>query len=385
MQPVTSPRFPFCEQKNNHVMFSITPGKPDTRQMRPVGLDTRKRVKFVSKSHNNSAYTALNLLRNRVGKIHPPQLGRQRAVEKECSAFQKAVLKVPQSMDSMAHQVDNPLIKDILPTMTKNRVPAFIEMINQLAAIFSDEDKKKFQEVIDWIKKFDQQTKFDNLNDYLHHENFGKRLQVYLNFLTKNHVDPRMKFEQEGQLGFENEKVKDWDKLAVRDKCCLAHMYALELVADMHGFSKTHWNPSVHIDIEVLIEQLTQYGPLVVLGSFGQMHYINPPTEAKQTIEDRIQGCKRKIFYWPKNSPCKEENSPMVAMIIIGAKTETIKGEKTELVYYIDPEDGSDPAQIENQKIYMMSYRNLRENIANWRGIRNSSSGKGGWGYHPPQ
>jgi hypothetical protein len=380
MQPASNSRFPLSSHSQTHIILSIPPGKPDTAQVRPCGPDTRKRVKLTIKTHNNSVLNAINLLRDRIGKIHPPELVRQREIERLCKGFEKEMMCLRGNIDPLSVNVENPLIKEILPTIKKEHVPRFLQIMDLVAAVVPQDKKQACEDIKSWTKKFADQTECETFEDYLGMDYYGKRLDAYLKFLNSNNVNPHLKFDDEKLIFNGNSEFKRWELLTLKEKCCITHSYVNELIADMYGFIKTHWDPSSSITF--LIEQLKQMGPLIVVGSFGKKHYLNPPQESTQQIDDRIQNCVRKVFFWPKNSPVNG-GTEIGAVIIIGAKVETRDNKTVELVYFIDPEEDSDPNHIEYQKIYMMSYQNLQNNSANLRNILFSSRNIGGWGLHP--
>ena len=88
-------------------------------------------------------------------------------------------------------------------------------------------------------------------------------------------------------------------------------------------------------------------------GIFGRGCYSDEPY-----IYDQVG--HRDIFAWRKTAK-RFTLAGGHAVVIVGAK----KINKSEFVYFIDPMDSSDPNDKSKQKIYMITYKNLRDNISN--------------------
>jgi hypothetical protein len=77
--------------------------------------------------------------------------------------------------------------------------------------------------------------------------------------------------------------------------------------------------------------------------------------------------------------------------VVVGARV--LGGAIGGLVYYVDPLDGSHPDNVEQQKIYVMSYRGFTEKIANLHNKmtvdldfkQRQFSSKVGYGLHGPR
>jgi hypothetical protein len=133
-------------------------------------------------------------------------------------------------------------------------------------------------------------------------------------------------------------------------------MYFHDVVRNLHllvcGAKKSTWHPEQPIDN--LMEQLKLHGPLLAAGKFGQLFYEDPSFETN----DKIEG--RPIFGWKPNAKRREGGLyNQHAVVIVAAQK--INGK--EYVYFIDPVDGSNPADLRTQKIYVQSYEKFRSFI----------------------
>jgi hypothetical protein len=111
---------------------------------------------------------------------------------------------------------------------------------------------------------------------------------------------------------------------------------------------RSEWHPS-H-PITSLMEQLRQHGPHVVCGKLGKLYYEADPIR----LSGNVAG--RPLFGWQPGTGMKPEGNTH-AVVVVGAKSDQ------ELVYFIDPMDGSDPADPQTQKIYVMSYKAFRNRL----------------------
>lgn len=103
---------------------------------------------------------------------------------------------------------------------------------------------------------------------------------------------------------------------------------------------------SIRDPIDRMISELKEKGPLVVGGQFSTIFYSQAPFHYK-TI------CDREIYAWkPKTRyPCITKG--IHSVVVVGAE----KNPKGQYIYYIDPNDESDPKNPSSQKIYLVSYR----------------------------
>jgi hypothetical protein len=107
------------------------------------------------------------------------------------------------------------------------------------------------------------------------------------------------------------------------------------------------WHPTQ--PITDLIKELKENGPLVMNGYFGASQYSCPPRQLVKKIEGR------EIYYWKKEDRLPSTEIFTHTILVVGAEVINGKG----YAYYIDPNDESDPAHPEKERILVISYETL--------------------------
>ena len=115
------------------------------------------------------------------------------------------------------------------------------------------------------------------------------------------------------------------------------------------------WHPT-H-PITSLMDQISMHGPLVVCGYFGRPYYKDDPFELSAKVEGQS------VFGWQPGS-IRIVLQSSHAIVLVGARNDM------DHVYFIDPNDGSDPANIQTQKIYVMSYKRLTSSMTDLFGYK---------------
>ena len=101
-----------------------------------------------------------------------------------------------------------------------------------------------------------------------------------------------------------------------------------------------------------MIEQLRSHGPHLVVGKIGRGYYEN------RLVPYKLDG--RSVFKLIPNDSRKQAlQEGTHAVVIVGAFD--IKG--LQQVSFLDPNDGSDPSDVSTQKIYLISYEELKKSI----------------------
>ena len=134
--------------------------------------------------------------------------------------------------------------------------------------------------------------------------------------------------------------------LKLYERAILNQRVLLDIYKKAYVLENSSWNPSQ--PIQKLIEQLKIHGPHYVTAQFG----VSPKgkaTPTDQIIEDRP------VLQWNGCEKMAEENH---SVVIVG----TDAAKKT--VYFLDPNDGSDPKDMKTQKLYQISYEFLCSRIA---------------------
>jgi hypothetical protein len=130
------------------------------------------------------------------------------------------------------------------------------------------------------------------------------------------------------------------------------------VMAEEMGLKRSSWIPGN--TCLPLVNELKMHGPMLILGDFGEAFYVTKATPLKAKIEGET------IYYWEVGSKRVEEPPFAHSVVLIGAQ----KVEKTERVYFVNPDELSDPnSASETRRIFAISYTNLRTNICALNGM----------------
>ena len=329
----------------NFVFWELPLGKPDPNAVcSPETLknDTRPRVRQEPPSGHCCIFGAFNSICERIGKHPTAELTEQRDLEMRWSSLRKAIAKHATSWSI------------VLDPSQKNH---FLKWDHEnIHTVLSDSKLKevlerKKPEFIQHLKNFAQQETYKNFYTYASHIICEQRTQIDKTFLESFGKNPET---------MPNEVCKEPNYLL--EETCLGEetqqerlltMLAIETYAEAYGLRKSSWTPFQ--EVGDLISELKQRGPLVIGGIFGRTTYSEDPFKMKEPIG------QRSVYAW--RSGTKINRMGGHAITIIGAR----KYGDTSLVYYVDPNDPSDPNDITLQKIYAISYRSLKENVMGCR------------------
>jgi hypothetical protein len=120
--------------------------------------------------------------------------------------------------------------------------------------------------------------------------------------------------------------------------------------ARQYGLVQATWTPLQGCD--ALYTSLKQHGPHLFVGELGRLQYLNAPQEIPSA---KLGNCP--VLGWPPHSPKKTSEHSAHAILVIGVNKER------QLIYYLDPEDPSDPAQGPTQIIYVTSYNTFSSRL----------------------
>ncbi|MEI6243014.1 MAG: hypothetical protein WCP39_06390 [Chlamydiota bacterium] len=204
------------------------------------------------------------------------------------------------------------------------------------------------------LQSFCEQTVYDDFivyanNNYCEvlmpvHEQFFKEIQMPNSFV---------------QLSIPKRIGKIWGEMSLFEKQWHESNLVFTASYTAYGCKLSPWHPEKPID--VLIEQLQLHGPHFVEGRLGSSFYEENPFQLSQKIEGRP------VFGWKPNAKrINEDSLEFHVVVIVGAKVDNEK----KFVYFIDPQDGSDPSNITTQKIYIISYERFRSSICNLFGMQ---------------
>lgn len=116
-------------------------------------------------------------------------------------------------------------------------------------------------------------------------------------------------------------------------------------------FARSSWNPEKTIDL--IIQDLKIHGPLLAGGMLGTPFYQSAPYE----LNEKISG--HTIMAWKIGAYKDKGNGNCHFIVVVGAE----KVLEKKFIYFIDPNDASDPASPA-QKIYKISYDRFLSGIS---------------------
>lgn len=224
-----------------------------------------------------------------------------------------------------------------------------------------------------WRKKITELYELmPNCEDAMHMKNYALKTnsqELILNEFINIHMSLL------NELGFPVELI---DELTNHIKNKHRKMHAIyhiacHYLAGTYHLKKTEWTPFMEVDS--LIKELTLNGPLVVEGRFGMRCYDDKPSKNKELLKGQ-----RLTFGWRPGAKRNEIAGHVV--VIVGAKIT----KEEELVYFIDPNERSDPQNSSSQRYFKISYKNLKSHICDSAGkLANEPTESGlhaGYGYH---
>lgn len=373
---------------NNNLVFCPPPlGKPDPNLPKPVGEDTRKRVAASGSKGLLCWQSALNLVRDRVKA--PNTVGTERRkFEKYASERSKAIRSAGNKIPTIARSIEI-IINNAAeankalatsPDQGKeseaaiNRATACLESLGQLENLHkitkTNLTSQASQETITRLDSFPNlpvklrpvisdflaQDVFPNFYQFLLDFNRNKDPVLNESFLKKIGENPEdyIRCIQEVDPKMYNHLLRNTSEFPRKLKLTLMDNFAFQATAKNYGFAFSTWKP---LDpFETLLQEFREHGPLIMGGLYGRYYYVDKPTQMNS-----IKG--RTVYGWPPNSK-RINNASAHVVVLVGGQIKTITSQsgtvsKQELVYYIDPNDPSDPKHPENQLVYVMSYRRL--------------------------
>lgn len=333
---------------STYIFCAPLPGKPSPSEARIEG-QTRSRVILKPQEGNTCQYYALQILRdeNRIGKnISPLQ---QTAREYEI-LFSKC-RKMQTDTDKEFH-----LKLDFAVQLTQNFQESITKedaksLILKSSALFPAE----FLDLCcKTLTSFIEQEEYTTLLEFVQNNYVSALRKINRMVFEKFGIENNECFSIENAADFHMKPVTEINN---NDLNTYENTILLACMQLSYGMRNSDWHPVQ--PITSLIKELKDYGPHFVKGQFGQEYYSSKPFELREKIENRP------VFGWKVGSKriFKNDNH---AVVVVGAKAENGK----ELVYFIDPLDGSDPANITTQKIYVISYQTFCTQIATVRGLR---------------
>jgi hypothetical protein len=333
------------EKAANSIIYEIPPGKPNPNQKCPVGLDTRDRVIQSATKGATCWDYAFNMIRHRIGKVPGEEHLKERAIEKLCSARRKEITDYdnafPVSPGELYSDVDNKALKQI--------------DLKQAERFIKETESKHQSEILEdgrpnirpYMEEFVKEKKHKNLLEFLIYKRCLKLLEINTKFLKNFNTNLSDLFKHE-----------KWHKMGVEEQAVTLDACIRDLCADLYNLNRSSWTPKLGID--KLIEELKNHGPMMVGGHFGTFTYSEPPYEMTTKAGDRS------LYAWKPGNVRLESEDAAHSIVLVGAK----KVKDKSYVYFVDPNDPSDPKDRTKQKIYIISFANLASNICEVTGLR---------------
>lgn len=404
----TQNNFDFVYSDNSISFYVLKPGKPGSNEPWENG-QLRPRVKQSPQKGLTCWYYAMNMLRRRLGKGSPPEYQNERQIEKLYSSVRKKVTSLldQESFKSIANKIKIECLRDGVPTvfrlaeLTPRQVNHILPEINfskmQSHMQLEQSFVVSFQAV---LENFSKQSSIVDFYDYLNSDYIRDYIIERKNIFYKKEIEISINFFKERGIRYED-MFENWKKKEIlsekyvticnEEMCIVTTWSKIEFTQDVenrlndlyinkmgninpfhsdtfetkpqahflfhsllsaafqdYGFQEANWKPDNLIDI--LINTLTTHGPLLVSAHIGSKHGLN------NRVMMNTMG--RSIYGWQNESEMREEeDSSPHAVVITGAQKDEFGN---EWVYFVDPNDGSDPENPELQKIYVYSYRNFK-------------------------
>jgi hypothetical protein len=373
------------------VFYMPRPGKPDPNAPWVPG-EARPRVPQDPQQGDTCWYDgAIQPLRLKIGKNHPPLENciKARQFEKKCYNLRKGMIL----LGRISHFIEGVASSNVSIQQTEQHILGLLTQAQQRKE--PSRVIKKLAQIhhaainaTEVVKRFQRQTKIQDLATYNKENNIQKEAQLDLQFLREVGVDPVVMyvnftkksfldaiFHRNGRptdigymLEFEKGLAKTsenldskWELLSCSFKRALLERFRIGVILQRSGFHPSCWEPSHKID--QLIKALNTEGPLSVSGYFGPAWCHREPTQ-------KITKWDRSVHGWEDNDLKTKEEIKAIsasfnvihAVMIIGAeKLEGISG--GGMVYYADPNIGSNPKAPQKQLFFRITYQNLVDHI----------------------
>lgn len=178
----------------------------------------------------------------------------------------------------------------------------------------------------------------------------GETEEFYQTILAHPYMDVVMKeVQSNGEILRE---YGEWESFTCLEKWHVSRNVFNRIKLRDFQLTPSTWVPTAPASL--LLKKLKARGPLYVHGDFGNTFYKDPPS-----LLERISAAQFPIYSWGRQEN-RKEGPGVHAVCVIGVDL-LDKGR----VYFVDPNDPTDPADIDSQKIYMMPYAIFQSKIRN--------------------
>jgi len=310
----------------------LPPGKPDPYHIPKEG-EPRKRVSFHGQKGDTCWYYALKLLID--NKATPKsEKSDQRTHEKAISLYRKQMTKLTSDY-AYSKELAN------LISSSNPQAPRELRNYSLKLAVEKAEDLEVKAKILPHVTAFLEQQEIQEFDQFLEVQLAQACVKVQTAFLS---------LFSEFQLPEENPIIQN----------SILHNTVIDVSSQIYQCKESSWNPDQGVD--GLIQQLKQKGPHMINASIGQSFYTTEPKKLSETIEGRS------VYGWPPGAYHKtsEKEKLSHSVVLVGAKKDV--GGKS-YIYFIDPNDPSEPEQPSTQKMYKVSYDRFAGAINNIVGL----------------
>lgn len=327
-----SPHYVFCAPQ---------PGKPDPKYDPTLGKP-RGRVIQKPQKGNTCLYYALQILLNekKIGKNPSSSQLETREQEKKFSMHRKELTRVENNL-KFRFDFAEQFVFGVYKSRSKADVQIFLEFLNTYPNTILEGQRERCKNA---LEEFCNQKEYDDFILFAKDTYYKAIMDVHQIILGKT-LQPFM--DQ-----YKKRFNRDWKDATERQQDLFLKNTIFALNYQLYGAKKSSWHPSQ--PFEKFVAELKQHGCHFVVGRYGHSYYKKEPFKWGE-----LEG--RSVFGWKPDAERKDDNSGISHTIVIVGAT-YINGK--ELIFFVDPKDGSDPKDIKTQKIYVMSYNRLKETIA---------------------
>lgn len=343
------------ESSDTTILYQLPLGKPNPKEKRMPGEDTRTRVlQAAQKGITTCVYYAQKRIRRSIGPNHDESLAKEREIEKTWSEYRKEYSKLPNSIIAFGVALTNNQ-----PLPPGDQMKTYLEEYQMQCALSGGRVSPRQFCIMLTIRESGE---------------------LAIRYLKKLNIDIKKVYEEEIlDPKYEEERRPSWDRFITSEvttrSTVITHLTNIKQ-AESYGLKRSEWRTDSTID--KLISVLKEHGPMAVGGKHGQGRYEDKPFK----LQDQIGG--RDIYGW-KPGAKRIDSSLQHAVVVVGARQVGDKG----YVYFIDPEDPSDPASTAKdgqdditQKIYVASIKNFCDNTCNLHGTGPHTAYPAGFGFH---
>ncbi len=323
-------------------------GKPKTCIMFAPCSSRPRTVQAGYKVNDLPGYLAFNLIRIRYGEGSHKRFPHERKFEKSVSDFRK---RHRAHSRETAHTIS--IAEKIFDHLDCDRVTRIMATCLNLEKI----PGKHLTDIIGLVVRFSSQKRVNDLSEFINQIFVAASLESIETYFRSIDLDPE---ETANRFLVEIGEKPSFSTLSSELRLGILSSIFFKTLIKGYNLHTSSWHPSHPISsLEV---ELREHGPHLIRGVFGPRSYRFPSLKLKESFErdaKPLKIAKRFVYYWPKGSPRIEDPSLISGcFVIVGVDV------KEGRVYYLNPDEGSDPRKVEKQRIYAMSYERLQASIS---------------------